>query len=111
MVAGKSTPRGRFPHVVRAGDLLFVSGTSSRRPDNTFVGASADRFGTSQVDIREQTGAVIENIRDILRAEALLEQDAVNCRLHQMFGYSGVCRTGPPRLCARVTDLTNTCLT
>jgi len=55
--------------VVRAGDFLFVSGTSSRRPDNTFIGASADVFGTSTVDIRQQTRAVIENIRDILQSE------------------------------------------
>jgi 2-aminomuconate deaminase len=55
--------------VVRAGDFLFVSGTSSRRPDNTFIGASADAFGTATVDIRLQTRAVIENIRDILQAE------------------------------------------
>jgi 2-aminomuconate deaminase len=55
--------------VVRAGDFLFVSGTSSRRPDNTFIGASADAFGTATVDIRQQTRAVIENIRDILQAE------------------------------------------
>jgi len=54
---------------VRAGDFLFVSGTSSRRTDNTFVGASADVFGTSTVDIRQQTRAVIENIRDILQSE------------------------------------------
>ena len=66
VVADKAKPRGRFPHVVRAGDLLFVSGTSSRRPDNSFVGASADAMGTSKVDIREQTRAVIENVRDIL---------------------------------------------
>ena len=26
----KATPRGRFPHIRRAGDFLFVSGTSSR---------------------------------------------------------------------------------
>lgn len=54
VVEGKATPRGRFPHIVRAGDFLFVSGTSSRRPDNLFVGASTDAFGTSTVDIREQ---------------------------------------------------------
>jgi len=69
LVQGKATPRGRFPHVVRAGDFLFVSGTSSRRPDNTFIGASTDAFGTTTVDIRQQTRAVIENIRDILQAE------------------------------------------
>lgn len=69
LVQGQATPRGRFPHVVRAGDFLFVSGTSSRRPDNTFIGASADAFGTATVDIRQQTRAVIENIRDILQEE------------------------------------------
>ena len=26
----KATPHGRFPHIRRAGDILFVSGTSSR---------------------------------------------------------------------------------
>lgn len=67
VVPGKATPRGRFPHVRRAGDFLFVSGTSSRRADNTIAGASADAMGTTQLDIREQTRAVIENIRDILR--------------------------------------------
>ncbi|MGW2085788.1 RidA family protein [Streptomyces sp. NPDC001880] len=66
VIEGKATPRGRFPHVKVAGDLVFVSGTSSRRPDNTFVGVEADEFGTTELDIRAQTRAVIENIRDIL---------------------------------------------
>lgn len=68
LVQGKATPRGKFPHVKRAGDFLFVSGTSSRRPDNTFAGAEADGMGTTRLDIRVQTRAVIENIRDILQA-------------------------------------------
>jgi 2-aminomuconate deaminase len=61
-----ATPRGRFPHVRVANGFVFVSGTSSRRPDNTIAGASADAMGTTSLDIREQTRAVIENIRDIL---------------------------------------------
>jgi 2-aminomuconate deaminase len=67
-VPGKATPRGRFPHVKRAGDFLYVSGTSSRRPDDTFVGVSVDRHGVTDLDIRAQTRAVIENIGDILKA-------------------------------------------
>jgi 2-aminomuconate deaminase len=51
-------PRGRFPHVRRSGDLLFVSGTSSRRPDDSVAGVG---------DIGVQTRAVIENIRELLR--------------------------------------------
>lgn len=66
VVEGKATPRGRFPHVKRAGDFLFVSGTSARRADNTIAGAEVDEFGTTRLDIRVQTRAVIENIRDIL---------------------------------------------
>jgi 2-aminomuconate deaminase len=68
VVAGSATPRGKFPHVKRAGDFLFVSGTSSRRPDNSFAGATVDAMGVLQADIREQTRAVIENIRAILQS-------------------------------------------
>jgi 2-aminomuconate deaminase len=62
----KARPRGAFPHARRAGDLIFVSGTSSRRPDNTFAGVEVDELGTTSLDIRAQTRAVIENIRDVL---------------------------------------------
>ncbi len=77
VVAGKATPRGRFPHIKRAGDFLFVSGTSSRRPDNSFVGVEVDAMGTTNLDIRAQTRAVIENIRDILASEGARLSDVV----------------------------------
>ena len=67
VVPGKATPRGRYPHVKVAGGFVFVSGTSSRRPDNTIAGATVDEMGTATLDITAQTRAVIENIRDILR--------------------------------------------
>lgn len=63
---GKASPRGRYPHIKRAGDYLFVSGTSARRPDNSIAGADVDALGTTRLDIRAQTRAVIENVRDIL---------------------------------------------
>lgn len=62
-----AAPRGRFPHAKRVGNLVYVSGTSSRRPDNTITGARVDEMGTAELDIRVQTRAVIENIRSILR--------------------------------------------
>jgi 2-aminomuconate deaminase len=65
---GKARPRGAYPHVKRAGPFLFVSGTSSRRADNSIAGAEADAMGTLRFDIRAQTRAVIENIRDILQS-------------------------------------------
>jgi 2-aminomuconate deaminase len=77
VVAGKAQPRGRFPHFRRAGDFIFVSGTSSRRADNSFAGVEVDAFGTTRLDIREQTRAVIENVRDILAAAGAGLEDVV----------------------------------
>jgi 2-aminomuconate deaminase len=71
------TPRGRFPHVRRAGPFVYVSGTSARRPDNTIAGASADDMGTTALDIREQTRAVIENVREILTGAGAALDDLV----------------------------------
>lgn len=66
---GFATPRGRFPHVKRAGDFVFISGTSSRLPDNTIEGAEVDALGVTNLDIRKQTRAVIQNIERILQIE------------------------------------------
>ena len=62
-----AVPRGRFPHAKVAGEFIYVSGTSSRLPDNSFVGVKVDEFGTTTLDIAAQTQAVIENIEEILR--------------------------------------------
>jgi 2-aminomuconate deaminase len=77
IVEGKAKPRGRFPHIKRAGDFLFVSGTSSRRADDTIAGAQTDKFGTTHLDIRDQTRAVIENIKDILASMDVDLKDVV----------------------------------
>ena len=77
VVPGKATPRGKYPHMKRAGDFLFVSGTSSRRADNTIAGAEVDALGTTRLDIRAQTRAVIENVRDILATAGATLQDVV----------------------------------
>jgi 2-aminomuconate deaminase len=63
-----ATPRGRFPHVKTVGDFIFISGTSARRPDNSIAGVSTTADGTVILDIRDQTRAVIETIRDILQS-------------------------------------------
>jgi 2-aminomuconate deaminase len=67
-LAAGPKPRGRFPHARRAGDYLFVSGTSARNADGTFAGAEVDPAGTATLDIRVQTKAVLENIARILEA-------------------------------------------
>ena len=77
LISGKAKPRGNYPHVKRAGDFLFVSGTSARRADNTVAGAEVDEFGTTHLDIRAQTTAVLENVRDILETVGARLQDVV----------------------------------
>ncbi len=77
VIEGKAKPRGTFPHFKRAGDLIYVSGTSSRLPDNSFVGVEVDSLGTTRLDIAAQTRAVIENINDILKAAGAELKDVV----------------------------------
>jgi len=77
VIEGRAQPRGKFPHVKRAGDFLFVSGTSSRRPDNSFSGAEVDAMGVLDADIRAQTRAVIENIKAILESAGAGLKDLV----------------------------------
>ncbi len=60
---GKVTPRGAYPHVKRVGDFIFVSGTSSRRPDNSIAGVDIiDKMGTKFLNIEVQTREVLNNI-------------------------------------------------
>ncbi len=77
-VAQAAKPRGKYPHVKRAGDFLFVSGTSSRQADGTFAGATVDSMGTTSLDIREQTRAVLNSIGSILEAAGASLNDLVD---------------------------------
>ncbi len=95
VIAGKAKPRGKYPHVKRAGDFLFVSGTSARRADNSIAGAEVDEFGTTILDIRAQTKAVIENVRDILKSVGAQLDDVVEVTsylvsMNDFAGYNGV---------------------
>ena len=78
VIKGKAIPRGKFPHVKRVGDFIYVSGTSSRRPDNSFEGVEVDEFGTTNLDIRKQTKAIIENIQSILQEVGADLEDVVD---------------------------------
>ena len=108
VIAGKAKPRGKYPHVKRAGDFLLVSGTSSRRADNSIAGAEVDESGTTHLDIRVQTRTVIENLRDILKAVGARLEDVVEVTSYlvnmndfagynevygEFFGYEGPART------------------
>jgi 2-aminomuconate deaminase len=115
VVAGKARPRGTFPHFRRAGDFIFVSGTSARRADDSIAGAAQDVQGLWSFDIRAQTRAVIENIRDVLGSAGATLADVVEIstflRSMQDFdGYNAVYAeffdyTGPARTTVAVTEL------
>ncbi len=72
------TPRGRFPHLRTAGGFVFVSGTSSRRPDNSIAGVEVDEMGTTTVDVGTQTTEVLLNIERILSTVGLDRTDLVD---------------------------------
>jgi 2-aminomuconate deaminase len=115
VVPGKAQPRGKFPHVKRAGDYLFVSGTSSRRADNTIAGAEADALGATELDIRAQTRAVIHNISDILASVDAKLSDVVEIssylvNMNDFAGYNEVYNeyfneNGPARTTVAVHQL------
>lgn len=109
------TPRGRFPHVRVEGNLVFVSGTSARHPDNSIAGAAVDEMGTVTLDIRAQTRAVIENIGHILETVGCGLGDVVDvstflATMNDFGGYNEVWgeffdETGPTRTTVAVHQL------
>lgn len=111
----KATPRGAYPHVKVVGDLVFVSGTSSRRPDNTIVGADIID-GRTVFDVAVQTRAVIQNIGEILEAvgAGLADLVQVTCYLVDMADFDAYNKayaeffdasTGPTRTTVAVREL------
>lgn len=77
----KARPRGAFPHLKRVENFVFLSGTSARRPDDSFEGVTVLADGSVSIDVQRQTRAVFENIRDMLasvgaRLDSLVEVSA-----------------------------------
>lgn len=73
------TPRGAYPHTKRVGDFIFVSGTSSRRADNSIAGAEQiDSMGTKKLDVAVQTREVLQNIDKNLAKEGASLADVVD---------------------------------
>lgn len=75
----KVTPRGAYPHVKVVGDFIFVSGTSSRRADNTIAGVDIiDEMGTKKMNAYIQTKEVLQNIDNNLKAVGASLKDVVD---------------------------------
>jgi 2-aminomuconate deaminase len=116
VVAGRATPRGAYPHLRVAGDLIFVSGTSARAADDSIVGATVGDDGCPVLDIRAQTRAVIENLASLLGAVGASLADVVEVTtflvdMDDFAGYNSVyaeyftADTGPARTTVAVHQL------
>ncbi|WNC69533.1 RidA family protein [Thalassotalea nanhaiensis] len=115
VIKGKAKPRGKFPHFKRAGDFIYVSGTSSRLPDNSFVGVDVDEMGATNLSIKAQTRAVIDNISDILVAAGadlsnVVEVSSYLVNMNDFAGYNQVYseyfdESGPARTTVAVHQL------
>ncbi len=113
----KVTPRGAYPHVKRAGDFIFVSGTSSRRADNTIEGVEiVDNMGTKRLDAKKQTQAVLRNIEKNLAKKGATLKDVVDVtsflvNMNDFAGYNEAYaeffdkETGPTRTTVAVHQL------
>jgi 2-aminomuconate deaminase len=114
-VAGKATPRGRFPHVKVANGMAWVSGTSSRRPDDSIAGAEPGPGGSVQLDVAVQTREVLANIADILSSvgaglEDLVQVTSYLTSMADFDAYNAVYaehfdETGPTRTTVAVAEL------
>lgn len=106
--ADRAQPLGRYPHTRRIGPWVFISGTSSRKPDNTYAGAELSSDGSWHLDIRSQTRAVMENIRHYLQLNGgdlqhlvdvtvflkdMKDFEAYNEVYNSFFASAGPCRT------------------
>lgn len=115
----KVTPRGAYPHVKVVGDFIFVSGTSSRRPDNSIAGVDIiDEMGTKRLNIEEQTREVLKNIDANLRKVGASLKDVVDVtsflvNMNDFAGYNKAYaeffdkETGPARTTVAVHQLPN----
>ena len=113
-MSNKVTPRGAYPHTKRVGDFIFISGTSSRRADNTIAGVDIiDNMGTKYLNIEVQTREVILNIEKNLANEGATVVD-VTSFLVNMNDFAGYNRayaeffdkeTGPTRTTVAVHQL------
>ena len=113
----KVTPRGAYPHTKRIGDFIFVSGTSSRRPDNTIAGVDIiDDMGTKYLNIEVQTSEVLKNIEKNLANEGATLKDVVDVttflvNMNDFAGYNKAyaeffdAATGPTRTTVAVHQL------
>ena len=105
-----------YPHARRVGDLLFISGMSCRRPDNSHAGVVIHEDGSFEADIAEQTEALLQNMKVIVERcggsmDQLIDLTAFLVSMKDFAGYNSVynrwfdAATGPTRTTVAVAEL------
>ncbi|KAF8943541.1 hypothetical protein BGZ47_005336 [Haplosporangium gracile] len=105
-----------YPHGRIANGMIYVSGISSRRLDNTYEGVKEKEDGTFELDIKAQTKAVIENINVILQSKGASLANIVDMTvfltdmkdygaMNQVYNQYFDAETGPSRTCVGVLTL------
>lgn len=115
VIEGRAQPLGNYPHVKRVGDFIYVSGTSSRRADNSHEGVEFMPDGSVNLDIAVQTEAVIKNIEALLGSMDATLDDLIDITsflvdMKDFKGYNEVYgryfdHTGPTRTTVAVKQL------
>ena len=92
LLPDRAAALARYPHARVVGDFVFVSGVSSRRPDNSHEGVTKHDDGRVDKDIRVQTRAVLANIEIIVQAAGAALADVVDVTvfLVDMVDYAGM---------------------
>lgn len=116
ILQGHAGALASYPHAKIIGGFIYVSGTSSRRSDNTHEGVTVLPDGEVIKDIDAQTRAVIQNIEKILAQAGAQLQDLVDLttflvNMDDFPGYNAVyneffdAATGPTRTTVAVAQL------
>eukprot|EP00158_Paraphelidium_tribonemae_P003134 Partr_v1_DN25908_c0_g1_i1_m68641 putative Endoribonuclease L-PSP len=92
IVGDRAQALAAYPHARIANGMIYVSGISSRRFDNSYEGVDVMADGSLQLDIRRQTRAVLENIKVILEAAGASLDNVVDLTvfLVDMDDYAGM---------------------
>ena len=108
-----------YPHARVAGGFIFVSGISSRNPDNqSWEGVIERADGTFELSIKDQTRAVINNISSILKHAGASLKNVVDLTVflvdmedynefNQVYNEFFDQQTGPTRTTVAVKQLPN----
>ncbi|KAF8982455.1 hypothetical protein BGZ46_001239 [Entomortierella lignicola] len=116
ILSDRAQALAHYPHARIVNGMIYVSGISSRRLDNTYEGVKELENGNFELDIKAQTKAVIENIKVILESKGASLENIVDMTIfltnmkdygamNEVYNQYFEATTGPSRTCVGVLSL------